>query len=162
MAISIHTENSEDHAAIRNVTAAAFGRDAETKLVDALRADSDSVISLVALEGDEIVAHVQFSRMAEPAGALGLGPVSVRPDRQMKGIGTRLIRAGLDRAREAGWRWVIVLGEPAYYGRFGFDAAPLRNFVSPFAGVYLQALALNQPLPEKGTITYAPAFSRFE
>jgi putative acetyltransferase len=85
--------------------------------------------------------------------------VSVLPDRQGTGIGTRLIRAGLERAELGGWQGVFVLGEPDYYRRFGFEQALASGFASPYAGPYLMALALGGSLPATtGRVDYAPAF----
>jgi len=159
MVVAIRPEEPADRSAIRAVVTAAFGRAVEAELVDRLRDDGGSVISLVAVEDGRIVGHVLFSRMTAPFRALGLGPVCVAPDRQRSGIGSRLIRAGLDRAARDGWQAVFVLGEPAFYHRFGFDPDLARGFSSPYAGPYLMALALDGPLPvTKGRIGYAAAF----
>lgn len=150
-----------DRAAVRATIEAAFARADEADLVDRLREDGDAEVSLVAVEGGEIVGHVLFSRMKAPFRALCLAPVAVVPTRQRTGIGGRLIRAGLERARVAGWQGVFVLGDPGYYRRFGFDPALAGGFVSPYAGPHLMALALGPVLPVSGgEIEYAPAFSR--
>jgi putative acetyltransferase len=157
----IRGEKPADLAAIRELVVAAFQRPDEAVLVDHLQADGECVISLVA--GDEIVGHVLFSRMAAPFRALGLGPISVKPNRQRAGIGSQLIRAGLDRAREAGWQGVFVLGEPKYYSRFGFDPALASGFMSRYSGPHLMAVALGVELPAKeGVIKYAPAFDSLD
>jgi putative acetyltransferase len=157
----IRDETPSDHTAIRDLVISAFGQTDEADLVEWLRADGDSVIELVAADDGGIVGHVMFSKMTAPFRALGLAPVSVAPGRQRAGIGSRLIRAGLERAREQGWQGVFVVGDPAYYSRFGFDAALARGFASSYAGPYLMALALDGPLPvREGRIDYAPAFER--
>jgi putative acetyltransferase len=121
-----------------------------------------SVLSLVAVEGDEIVGNVLFSRMTAPFRALGLGPVSVKPSRQRRGIGSRLIRTGLDRARGAGWRGVFVLGDPKFYSRFGFDPGLAGGFVCRYSGPHLMALSLGGDLPTREAyIEYAAAFDSF-
>jgi putative acetyltransferase len=98
--------------------------------------------------------------MSAPFRALALAPVTVVPERQDAGIGSRLIRAGLERATADGWQGVFVLGEPEYYGRFGFDAALAADFTSPYAGPYFMALTLNTELPAtEGKIDHAPAFA---
>ena len=153
-------EAPPDIPAIRAVVEAAFDRSDEAELVARLRADGDAVTSLVAVDDDRIVGHVMLSRMTAPFRALGLAPVSVAPDRQRSGIGSRLIRDGLARAAAAGWEGVFVLGEPAYYRRFGFSPALASGFASPYAGPYLMALALAGALPARdGRIAYAPAFA---
>jgi putative acetyltransferase len=160
----IRAETLSDTAAIRAVEEAAFARSSEADLVDALRAAGEAILSLVAVECEHVVGHVVFSRMDAPFRALGLGPVAVRPDRQRQGIGGRLIREGLLRARDGNWQAVFVLGEPAYYRRFGFDPALAARFRSPYAGPYLMALPLGAPdLPARsGRVDYAPAFAALE
>ncbi len=157
----IRDEGPADAPAVRAVVEAAFGRPLEADLIDRLRADGDAAVSLVAVDGGEVVGHVLFSRMAAPFRALALAPVSVAPHRQRSGFGTRLIRAGLDRARKGGWRGVFVLGDPAHYRRFGFDPALARGFACPYAGPHLMALAPGGgDLPAtRGRIDHAPAFA---
>ncbi len=156
----IRDEEPADRAAIREVVTAAFGQPLEADLVDRLRAEGDSVLSLVAMEEGRVVGHVLFSRMSAPFRALGLAPVAVMPDRQRAGIGSRLIRIGLERAAEDGWQAVFVLGDPAFYRRFGFDADQASGFSSPYAGPHLMVLALGGALPAMtGEIAYAPAFA---
>jgi putative acetyltransferase len=159
--MDIRAEQPADREPLRAVIAAAFGRRAEADLVDWLRADGDSVISLVAEEGGAILGHVLFSRMVAPFRALGLGPVAVLPERQCQGLGSALIRAGLQRAQGAGWDGVFVLGDPGYYRRFGFVPELAAGFACLYAGPYLMALALQGSLPATGgTVAYAPAFAR--
>lgn len=160
----IRAETASDVVAIRAVEEAAFARPHEADLVDALRTAGDAVYSLVAIEAEQLVGHVMFSRMDAPFRALGLGPVAVLPDRQRQGIGGRLIREGLLRAEAEDWQAVFVLGDPAYYRRFGFDPATAAGFQSPYAGPYLMALSLGAPhLPTRsGRIDYAPAFAALE
>lgn len=156
----VRDEQRDDVAAIGQLHTIAFGQAGEAQLVDRLRADGDSVISLVAVEGEAIVGHVMFSRMGAPFRALGLAPIAVLPQRQGSGIGSTLIREGLKRAALGSWQGVFVLGDPAYYGRFGFDAALARGFTSPYAGPHLMLLALGGGLPvREGRIDYAPAFA---
>ncbi|HEX2556628.1 MAG TPA: N-acetyltransferase [Microvirga sp.] len=158
--MTIRDEDPADAPGIRALVASAFGQAAEADLVDRLRRDGDGVISLVAVEDGAFVGHVLLSRMRAPFRALGLAPVSVTPERQRAGIGSRLIRAALDRARGEEWQGVFVLGEPAYYRRFGFDSSLAGGFASPYAGPYLMALALRGELPARtGRIVYAPAFA---
>jgi len=159
--IEVHEEEPSDRAAIRAVVTRAFGRAAEADLVDQLRSDGDIVLSLVASDAGTVVGHILFSCMRGPLLSLGLAPVSVAPERQRCGIGSRLIRLGLERAARAGWEAVFVLGEPDFYRRFSFDAALARGFVSPYAGPYLMAKALRGELSvSSGAVEYPPAFSR--
>lgn len=83
-----------------------------------------------------------FSRMTASFPALGLGPVSVKPERQRSGVGSRLISEGLARAQGDGWKAVFVLGDPDYYRRFGFNPALASRFHCRYSGPHLMALAL--------------------
>jgi putative acetyltransferase len=162
---AIRPERPDDSGAIRAVLIAAFPTPVEADLVKQLRRDGDCEIALVAEDEGRIVGHVQMSRMqAEGDGrafrTLGLAPVAVLPERQREGIGSRLIREALAIARENREELVFVLGEPAYYGRFGFSAAEATPFTSPYAGPYLMAQRLAEiDLPSQGRADYAPAFA---
>ena len=157
----LRAEAASDRAAIRDVVTAAFGRGDEAELVDALRASGDAVISLVAADAGRLVGHALFTGLAAPFPALALGPVAVRPEWQRRGIGSRLIRAGLEAAAREGWLGVFVLGNPAYYTRFGFERGLASGFDSPYAGPHLAACALGGGLPvRRGRIDYPPAFAR--
>ncbi len=157
----IRAEQPTDKAAIHAVVAAAFGQKDEADLVDALRDAGDAVVSLVAMEDDRIIGHVMLSAMRAPFRALGLAPVSVEPGRQSVGLGSALIKAAIRVAREAGYAAIFVLGDQAYYGRFGFDVEAAAGFASPYAGHHFAVLAL-EPLPAtEGAVDYAPAFGAF-
>jgi putative acetyltransferase len=160
----IRPETASDHAAITALTEAAFKQPAEAKLVDALRASGDSVISLVAEDGGQIVGHVLFSKLVSPARCLGLAPISVAPARQRQGLGAALINLGLEMAARDGWQAVFLLGDPAYYTRFGFRVADAAKFSSPYPKEYLMARDLSPGALAKlsGALEYAPAFSMFE
>jgi putative acetyltransferase len=160
----IRDEDPADRAAIAAVTTAAFKQPAEAKLVEALRASGDAVISLVAESGDTIVGHVMLSQMASPAHTLGLAPVSVDPAHQNRGVGHKLITLALERARRDGWDAVFVLGDPAYYTRFGFRVDAAAKFDTPYPKDHMMALALTPGALDSlsGAIAYAPAFSAFE
>jgi len=126
--ITIRPESAEDEAGVRRVNERAFPTAAEADIVDALRANCPDVVSLVAEENARIVGHILFSPavLATPGNELrgmGLAPMAVLPERQDRGIGTALVRAGLDLLRQRGCPFVIVLGHPAYYPRFGFEPA---------------------------------------
>ncbi len=156
----IRPEEPADRSAVCAVIEAAFPTPAEAQLVDQLRADGDAEISLVAVDDDVVVGHVMFSRMTAEFRALGLGPVAVLPTRQRSGVGSLLVKRGLARAGADRWKMVFVLGDPAYYRRFGFDPTLASGFASPYAGPHLMALGLARPLPRlSGKIDYAPAFA---
>jgi putative acetyltransferase len=158
----IRPETPRDVSAIRIVEEVAFGRPDEARLIEDLRAAGDSVFSLVALDGDTVVGHVLFSRMKAPFPALALGPVAVQPEHRRTGIGSRLIREGIARSDAAGWAGIFVLGDPAFYRRFGFSAPRARGFTSPYAGPHLMVLPLggNELPVEEGRIEHAPAFAK--
>jgi putative acetyltransferase len=124
----IRSEQSGDRAEVRSITDAAFGQPGESALIESLR-EEEGVLSLVATQAGGLQGHALFSpvhgtsRSGQPLQAIALGPVSVRPTQQQRGIGSALIREGLDRCRAAGWSAVFVLGDPKYYGRFGWQSA---------------------------------------
>jgi putative acetyltransferase len=156
--VTIRPERPEDLPAVDRLRRAAFGGDAEARLVDALRGDG-AVLSLVADE-DGVVGHLMFSRLEmDGVRAAALAPVAVAPARQRRGTGSALIRDGLRRLREAGWEAVVVLGEPAYYARFGFVPAP--TIACPYSGPYLQGVELIPgALAVPRTAVYAAPFAR--
>jgi putative acetyltransferase len=158
----VRSESPVDIAGIRVVEEAAFLQSAEADLVGDLRAAGDSVFSLVAVEGETVTGHAMFSRLQAPFPALALGPVAVLPDRQRMGVGSRLIREGIARSEAAGWLGIFVLGDPAFYRRFGFDVGKASGFISPYAGPHLMALPLgrNELPTDTGSIQHAPAFAK--
>lgn len=160
----VQAKSARHRAAIRRLHRAAFPTPAEAELVDRLRADGDAVISFVALVGGAVIGHALLSRMTAPFAALGLAPVAVDARHRRRGVAARLIAAAIGRAREAGWSAVFVLGEPAYYRRFGFSARDAKGFDSPYAGPYLMVLSLMEGgLPVRGgRIDYAPAFAALD
>ena len=135
--ILIRPEEKEYIPGVRQVEERAFKRAAEAELVDRLRARGKATLSLVAVEDGEVIGHVLFSPVTlvndeQRFDIVGLGPVAVEPKRQNEGIGSKLIRAGLEEVRQAGYAAVVVLGDPAYYSRFGFG--PARRY-----GIYFDA-----------------------
>ena len=159
-AAAIRAEDERDHDAVRDVHRLAFANEAEGRLVDALRRSGDAVLSLVAEQDARIVGHILFSRLAAPMRALALAPVGVRPGHQGRGIGSALIREGLERARDGGWAAVFVLGDPAYYGRFGFSVAAAKGYACAYAGDYFMVRALgSRRIPEAGRIVYPAPFA---
>ena len=156
----IRDETIEDRPAVRQVTAAAFEGPAEADLVAALSDSGDVAFSLVAEEAGTIIGHILFSRLRAPDRCLALAPVSVAPDRQRQGIGSRLVREGLARAGRDGWLAVFLVGDPAFYGRFGFRAAAAAKFETPYPKRYFLAIELAPgALDERsGAVIYPPAF----
>jgi putative acetyltransferase len=128
MTVGIRPEQPEDAGAVRTVNLAAFPGPAEADLVDALRAAGKATVSLVAVRGGQVVGHIVFSPVSvSPEGGehvgLGLAPMAVSPGSQRLGVGSLLVEAGLAACRESGAGWVVVLGHPDYYPRFGFRPA---------------------------------------
>lgn len=166
LATHVRAQRSDDFAAIRAVNSAAFGRADEADLVDALRISGAMVLSLVAECDGQIAGHILFSRMwiddnhgSTPA--VALAPVAVLPELQKRGIGSALIKKGVELLNISGERIVLVLGEPAYYQRFGFSAALAASIRTPFPLENFMALEL-QPealLGVSGSARYHAAFS---
>lgn len=155
----IRPEVFADRDAIRRVHLEGFPSAAEADLVDALRADGDVVLSLLAEVDGVVVGHILFSRMVSPRKALGLAPVAVLSAFRRQGCAARLVESGLAYAAHQDWHIVFVLGS-SYYRRFGFDPARAVPFQSPYAGPHFMAQALSTDAPKSGVAAYAPAFSR--
>jgi len=152
-----------DHPAICEVNELAFGQPDEARLIERLRAAGDVLFELVAGEGDEVTGHILFSRLWADRTEMfaALAPLAVRPGLQRGGVGSALVRAGLDSAREFGAHGVLVLGHPAYYPRFGFAADTAAKVRAPYTGrpsfmaLALEPGAFDEPL----SIAYPDAFS---
>ena len=158
--MNIRPAEARDGPAIREVLLAAFPGPGEADLVDSLRSAGDCVIELVAEDDGAVVGHILFSPMRAPFRALALGPLAVAPHRHKQGIGSALVEAGHPIAREQGWDAVFLLGDPAYYQRFGYDVALAADFLSPYSGPHFMVLALRGALPvTSGDVHYAPAFA---
>lgn len=162
----IRPEGDGDAAAVRRVHLTAFPTAAEADLVERLRASGKAVVALVALDGDSIVGHIVFSPVAlEPlAGTVGLGlaPVAVLPDHEKHGVGRRLIQNGLAECHRWGAGFVVVIGDPPYYSRFGFEPAEKYGLRSEYeTGDAFMVFKLESgALPPPGTLVkYAPEFS---
>jgi putative acetyltransferase len=169
----IRRETAADQAAIHAVHSEAFRREAnvtpvEAPLVDELRAEGDLVnaLSLVALHDGEVVGHVCCSRARlgdDKKAAVGLGPLGVLPAHQTSGVGSALVHAVVAAADALGHGLVVLVGEPAYYSRFGFVPAADLAITAPDPrwGRYFQARTLSAYAPtQAGAFEYAPAFSR--
>jgi putative acetyltransferase len=164
MNIEIRGEHPADPAAIRGVHDEAFGRPEEGALVDALRNNGAVQLSLVASIGGRVVGHVLFSpaSVGEVVGS-GLGPMAVLPEHQRRGVGSALVTAGLQKLRAAGCPFVVVLGHPSFYPRFGFEPARSHGIVCewdvPDAAFML--LVLDEPAMRdvSGLVRYRHEFS---
>jgi putative acetyltransferase len=168
--IDIRAEVAADHEAIAAVVRAAFGSEAEARLVDAIRASDSFVpeLSLVAVDGNDVVGHVMVSHVELRDGATvrrvaSLSPLAVLPDRHAQGIGGALVRAVVARAGELGEPMVVLEGAPAYYGRFDFEPASaygiridLPSWAPPEAAQVLRLPGYDPTW--RGQIVYPPAF----
>ena len=140
----------------------AFNSKDESRLIRALQADGDSLLSLVAETDDSrVVGHIEFFRIlidGKPVAA-GLGPMSAKPGLQKTGIGSYLVRTGLEELDTLGETIVFVLGHDRYYPRFGFEAETAAPFKAPWSGPHFMAIRLAEGGLASGTLTYPRAFS---
>ncbi|WP_404335619.1 GNAT family N-acetyltransferase [Sphingomonas sp. MMS12-HWE2-04] len=170
MSIAIRPATGGDVAAIDALLRRAFAAPDEAKLVQRLCIDGDMVLTLVAddEESGALAGMVAFSRMrvdiaGKPIAAVALAPLAVGPGHRAQGVGEALVQAGLVHLKGAGAMLCFALGEPDYYGRFGFAADWAQGFASPYAGDYLMALPLQggaMPCGARGAATHAPAFAQ--
>ncbi len=165
---TIRNERAGELEKIRTITRSAFPTHTESRLVDAIWRAHDVVCSLLFEKDDAALGHLMLSKMRVSGdggeiAAAALGPVSVLPDCQRQGVGSRLVRAAFEHAREKDIAMIFVLGDPGYYSRFGFAPETARPFASPYAGKDFQALVLDDTfrLPKSGEAHYAPAFAIF-
>lgn len=164
--MQIREETTSDIKATHRVHELAFDSSAEAQLVHLLRSRGVAAISLVAEDRGEIVGHILFSPVSihPPARgwrALGLAPLGVIPERQHQGIGKALINEGLERCKERGIHLVVVLGDPAYYEKFGFRRSKHYGLSNEYqADEHFMVLELTPGVLDNftGTVKYAPEF----
>jgi putative acetyltransferase len=165
--MKIRLELPTDADAVRAVNRAAFEKNTEADLVDLLREQASPIISLVGEDAGSIKGHILFSPvtlLGHPSlKIMGLAPMAVLPDHQRRGIGSALVRAGLDACRQFGFGAVIVLGHAEYYPRFGFQPASRFGIKCEYDvpdDVFMALELLPSAMAEKsGTIRYHPAFT---
>jgi putative acetyltransferase len=164
MCVEVRSETSADVQKIEAVTTSAFLNAPHTShteqyIVNALRRAGKLAVSLVAVRDDTLIGHIAISPVSisdGTSGWFGLGPISVLPQHQRRGIGSQLIREAIRILRERGASGCVVLGEPEYYGKFGFRADP--NLILPSVPPeYFQAIPFSPSKP-RGTVTYPEAF----
>lgn len=155
-------EHAADAAAIRDILEAAFPTPAEARLVEALRAAGKLVASMVACDGSGAVGSIAFSPVnLGTATGLGLAPLAVLPAHRGKGVGALLVREGLATCAELGAGFVVVLGEPEYYARFGFRRGSeygLDNEYGADEAFMVLELGPGSLPPGGGRVRYAPEF----
>ncbi|HYW94687.1 MAG TPA: N-acetyltransferase [Bacteroidales bacterium] len=167
--IKIQAETKNDYQAIRDVNELAFGQMDEALLVEQLRQRDAFIpeLSLVAREGTLVVGHILFfpvkiAGVRKQWDSLALAPMSVLPEYQNLGIGSMLVRKGIEKAADNGFTNINVLGHPRYYPRFGFVRASLFTITSPFAAsdesVMVLEIRKNSLKNVKGIITYPPEY----
>ena len=137
--ISIRAETSADITRVRQINSQAFGQPLEADLVDRLRQGCADALSLVA-EDDAVVGHILFTPVVVESGTrriegMGLAPMAVIPDRQRQGVGSQLVKRGLELLREQRCPFVVVVGHPEYYPRFGFERASRHGLSSQWDGM---------------------------
>jgi putative acetyltransferase len=162
--VVIRQESMADRDAIRSLTARAFSGlsfsdGSEPLIIDALREAKALALSLVAVLSDQIVGHVAFSEVGPPeqSGWFALGPVSVDPPLQRRGVGSQLIEIGLRTLREQDAKGCVLLGDHRYYHRFGFVVAPA--FAPPqYPSQHFQIVRFGDALPDC-PVTFHPGFS---
>lgn len=165
--VQIREEKPTDTEAIYKVHESAFDSPLEAQLVDLLRSRGKAIISLVAEDRDEILGHISFSPVSIDPPAhdwqvLGLAPIGVIPERQRQGIGKALVIAGLERCQELKIQLVVVLGDPAYYTKFGFKRAldfGLRNEYQADEHFMVLEFAPGIIGNFSGLVKYAPEFN---
>ncbi len=164
---TIRRESPEDIDAVRHVNRQAFGAEEEPEIVDKLRNKNMVTLSLVAVDGNEIVGHILFSPVTVESDrpdfeAITLAPMAVLPSHQGKGIGSQLVRAGLSECQRLGHELVFVLGHPTYYPRFGFALAGPKGirceFEVPEEAWMVVELKEGALAGRKGRVRFQPEF----
>ncbi|MGI9291736.1 MAG: GNAT family N-acetyltransferase [Gammaproteobacteria bacterium] len=140
MPLTIRTQQPADLATICAINEAAFAEHGGTKAFDRFREERTDILSLVAVDEDELVGHVLFSpvSMATPTGpvmGMGLGQLAVTPARQNQGIGTLLGKAGINELRKTDCAYIIVIGHAKYYPRFGFEIGSTHGVKCQWEGI---------------------------
>jgi putative acetyltransferase len=167
MKIIIRPEQPQDVAAIREVNLAAFGQALEADILDRIRTNCGDFVSIVATEDHGVVGHILFSPVTIECGGrvvhgMGLGPMAVMPSHQRRGIGSKLVRTGLTMLKSRLCPFVVVLGHPEYYPRFGFEPASRRGIRSqwPVPDEVFMILVLDEPQMQgaAGLARYRPEF----
>ena len=165
--LKIRPETPEDEASIRQVNEEAFGQKEEAEIIEKLRNRGVLTLSLVAVQDGSIIGHIAFSLVKVESErstfeAITLAPMAVLPGYQSKGIGSQLVRAGLEKCRHLGHEVVFVLGHPDYYPRFGFVLAKPKGieceFEVPDEAWMVLELREGALAGRQGTVRFQPEF----
>jgi len=165
--ITIRKEEPRDIRAIRHVNEQAFDQENEANIIEKLRKRGALTISLVAVRDDQIVGHIAFSPViieAEGSNfeAIALAPMAVLPACQRKGIGSQMVRTGLDECRRLGHELVVLVGHPDYYPRFGFVPARPKGleceFEVPDEAWMMLELQEGALVGRRGKVRFQPEF----
>jgi putative acetyltransferase len=165
--LTIRKETPEDIDSIRYINEQAFSQKDEAELIDKLRNCGLVTLSLVAVQAGQIVGHILFSPVTVESEyssfeAIALGPMAVLPEHQRKGIGSHLVRVGLEECRRLGHEIVVVLGHPDYYPRFGFIPGRTKGidceFEAPDEAWMVLELWEGALAGRSGTVKYQPEF----
>ena len=165
--LEIRDEQAGDVPLVHEINALAFQSEAEANLVDVLRENVRPLISLVVVENDRILGHIMFTPVGlggdSSLNIMGLAPMAVAPDQQRRGIGSALVKAGLERCRDIGAGAVVVLGHPTYYPRFGFVSASTKDigceYDVPDGAFMIIELIVDYLAGAGGTISYHETFA---
>ena len=169
--ITIREEGPDDEQAVREVLVEAFGQELEADLVDKLRKGCDELLALVALMEDRIVGHILFSPAViegreQKLQGMALAPMAVLTEYQQQGIGSQLVQAGIEALKQAECPFIILVGHPTYYPRFGFEPASQHGIRSewevPDDAFMVLLLDEQQKDGLSGTAKYRPEFSEAE
>jgi putative acetyltransferase len=167
--LTIRPETETDRQAVYKVNALAFGQEDESKLIDALRKTEHFIpeLSLVAEQDGRVIGHLLFTKVniktqSGDVPAISLAPMAVQPEHQNEGVGSALVRRGLDECRRLGHSIVIVIGHPNYYPRFGFSVAEEKGIRAPW-DVPREAFMVIELVPgalqgATGVVEYPPEF----
>lgn len=163
--LMLRNEQDQDVDSIFKLTESAFKNAEHTDhteqfIVNALRKMQQLTLSMVAEHDQQIIGHVAISPVEISSGAsdwYGLGPISVAPEYQQQGVGSALMRTVLEQLKQLGAAGCVVLGDPTYYSKFGFNVIPNLTLANVPAE-YFQALSFDQTFPQ-GEVKYSPAFT---
>lgn len=157
--LKIRHATPDDHMALSVLIVHTFEQNNEYKLTEGLRKSGEVALELVAELDGQIVAYICFSRLSHPDGWWALAPICVANAYQGKGIGSELVRYGLDQARQARAKAVVVVGSPAYYRRFGFVYGGAADLRTPYPTQYTGLYPIQPDTASAATtLVYADAF----